>query len=136
MICLLVHCYYYTLYLPPPPILYHRHRIHRPRKRPKIIEVVYQQLTQLGRTDSAVGKPLIYYCENSSSYSGRGAWSIYLMSMFYTGCCLPSDLPSLPVREGQPCPTLFVCFAKAPQENRLFICLEKLISCNLNVKRL
>jgi len=25
----------------------------------KIIEVVYQQLTQLGRTDSAVGKPLI-----------------------------------------------------------------------------
>jgi len=59
-----------------------RHRIHRPRKRPKIKEVVYQQLTQLGRTDSAVGKPLIYYCENSSSYSGRGAWSIYSMSLF------------------------------------------------------
>jgi len=59
----------------------HRHRIHRPRKRPKIIEVVYQQLTQLGRTDTAVGKPFIYYCENSSSYSGRGAWSIYSMSM-------------------------------------------------------
>jgi len=59
----------------------HRHRIHRPSKRPKIIEVVYQQLTQLGHTDSAVGKPLIYYCENSSSYSGRGAWSIYSMSM-------------------------------------------------------
>jgi len=58
----------------------HRHRIHRPRKRPK---VVYQQLTQLGRTDSAVGKPLIYYCENSSSYSGRGAWSIYSMSMHF-----------------------------------------------------
>jgi len=44
--------------------------------------VVYQQLTQLGRTDSAVGKPLIYYCENSSSYSGRCAWSIYSMSLF------------------------------------------------------
>jgi len=61
----------------------HRHRIHRPRKRPKIVEVVYQQLTQLSRTESAVGKPLIYCCENSSSYSGRGAWSIYPMSMVH-----------------------------------------------------
>jgi len=43
--------------------------------------VVCQQLTQLGRTDSAVGKPLIYYSENFCSYSGRGAWSIYSMSM-------------------------------------------------------
>jgi len=86
----------------------HRHGIHRPRKRPKIIEVVYQQLTQLGRTDSAVGKPLIYYCENSSSYSGRGAWSIYSMSMVSTSRWdpamqnstkrnLPSLCPSLPI---------------------------------------
>jgi len=43
--------------------------------------MVYQQLTQLGHTDSAVGKPLIYYSANFSSYSGRGAWSIYSMSM-------------------------------------------------------
>jgi len=54
---------------------------HRPRKRPKIIEGVYQQLTQLGRTVSAVGKPFIYYSANFSSYSGRGAWSKYSMSM-------------------------------------------------------
>jgi len=35
----------------------HKDIEYRSRKRPKIIEVVYQQLTQLGRTDSAVGAP-------------------------------------------------------------------------------
>jgi len=35
----------------------HTHRLYRPSKLPKSIEVVYQQLTQLGHTDSAVGKP-------------------------------------------------------------------------------